>query len=216
MKLKVILIAYIILTVYGSCKNPTENKTATISKQDSNTYVKLANRLKDDYKHASDTVNNEFYKQKFLSDFPATFDSFYHLYGYSDSLGEMPLYKDYEKHIELFCEEANKSEIGAEKIMRLGIDGRWEADAVGSLQTCIRVFVTNKIDLVIPKFKEFTQSQIHSFWKFYFDGPHPDDKEIKNQYSLILAKVKVADAAMANIIKNEYEDLLKAADIHGK
>jgi hypothetical protein len=215
-KIKIIWVVFLIFTLNESCKNSTENKTITISKQDSRTYTVQANRLKDDYKQVCDTVNNEFYKQKFLSDFPSTFDSFYHLYGYSDTLGEMPLYKDYEKHIELFCEEVNKREIGAEKIIRLGIDGRWEADAVGTLQKCIRVFVNNKIDLIIPKFKELTQSQMHSFWKFYFDGPHPDDKEIKDQYSLILAKVKVLDSAMAKIIVNEYENILKSAEIHGK
>jgi hypothetical protein len=216
-KMKPIVIVLLILTVTHSCKNLTEHNAANVSKQDRTTsFVNLASKLKNDYKQIGDTIDGEFSRQKFLSDFPAAFDSFYHLYGFSDTFGAMPLYKDYEIHIKIFCEEANKNEIGADKIISLGIDAHWEADAVGLLQTCIREFVINKTDLTILKLKQLTQSKIHSFWKFYFDGPHPDDKGVQRQYSLIHAKVKALDSPMAKIMEGEYGSLLKEADVHGK
>ena len=46
------------------------------------------------------------------------------------------------------------------------------------------------------------ESEIRSFWKFFFDGPHPENQQ--EMYNNVLDKLVKVDKAMIPIVKSAY------------
>ena len=183
--------------------------------QSKNTRIRNRNEnqiesLKDAYSKAQGNDSTR-YKKLFFTLFPSNFVSFNSIYGYSDKSGSMPLYSLYEKHISLFC-KLNASQPPKEyfnKLIKLGINGRWDADAVNALQDCILSHVNENSTLTITLLKQFKDIEIRSFWRFLFDGPHPDNKNVKRQFDTLYKAVGLIDKRMAELLQNEYLKLLQ-------
>lgn len=176
------------------------------------------NTLKSYYEKAHGTQDTLKFRRLFFLMFPNNFNSFNSMYGYNDGKGEMPLYNFYEKHISFFCrlvsEQADAE--GYNKLIRLGIGGHWDADPINLLQECIVQHVNRNPSLALMQLKQFNDKEIKSFWKFFYDGPHPSDIQIKKRYNSLYVKMKVLDTAIANLMKNEYERLVKEFETHGQ
>lgn len=189
-----------------SCKGQVND---TQAKNRNNNQIEA---LKDDFNkvQGKDSV---IYAKLFFAAFPTNFISFNSIYGYSDKAGPMPLYSLYEKHIGLFC-KLNSNQPTTEhfsKLIKLGINGHWDADAVNALQDCILTHVNEKPGLTVTLLKHFKDKEIRSFWRFLFDGPHPDDKEVKKQYDVLYKSIGLINKSMANLMQNEYMKLVQSS-----
>jgi len=151
------------------------------------------------------------YMKLFFVTFPANFEVFHSLYGFDDKTGPMPLYGLYVKHIAFFCKlNTTQSETDYfNKLIKLGINGHWDADGVGALQQCILSHINEKPDLTITLLKQFKDSEIRSFWRFLFDGPHPEDKGKKTQFDTLHKNIELIDKRMADFMQIEYLRLIK-------
>jgi hypothetical protein len=201
------VLAFMVLFIHVvSCKGQV---TKTQAKNKKNNHIEA---LKGDFNKAQgkDSVR---YAKMFFDAFPTDFVSFNSIYGYSDKAGPMPLYSLYEKHIGLFC-KINSNQPTTEhfsKLIKLGINGHWDADAVNALQDCILSHVNETPGLTVTLLKRFKEKEIRSFWRFLFDGPHPDDKEVKKQYDVLYKSIGLIDKSTANLMQNEYMKLVKGS-----
>lgn len=213
-----LIIGFIILFCIFSCKERRNQSAQKEIVMDTLVTRDSTETLKAYYEKAHGTQDTLKFKRLFFSFFPNNFNSFNLIYGYDDEKGEMPLYDFYEKHINFFCrlisEQANAASYN--KLIRLGIGGHWDADAVNLLQECIVQNINKNPSLALRELKQFNDMEIKSFWRFVYDGPHPGDIEIKKRYNSLYEKIKVSDTTIANLMKNEYEKLIKEFETHGQ
>lgn len=219
MKSYKIIIGFIILVsgIY-SCKEQNNKNIQKAIVMDTIIKSNNVDSLKAYYDKCHGTTDTLKFKRLFFSSFPNNFNSFDSTYGYDDKKGEMPLYNLYEKHINFFCRlvsEQSESE-RYNKLIRIGIGGHWDADAVNLLQECIVYHINKNPSLALTQLKKFNDKEIKSFWKFFYDGPHPSDTQIKKRYSNLYEKIKVLDTSIASLMKNEYERLVKESEMHGQ
>ena len=214
---KIITGFVILLSCIYSCKEQSNQHAQKATLIDSLITSDSIETLKAYYEKAHGTGDTLKFKQLFFASFPNNFNSFNSLYGYNDEK-EMPLYSYYYNHINFFCklvsEQADAE--GYKKLIRLGVGGHWDADAVNLLQDCIEHYVNENPSLALSQLKKFNDKEIKSIWKFFYDGPHPSDTQIEKRYSDLYEKIKVLDLIMADIMKNEYERLVKESEMHGQ
>jgi hypothetical protein len=113
----------------------------------------------------------------FVRAFPNAFETFSELYGYDDTKGGRNLYSKYETHIPYFfdCSEVSDSE-KLRIVVGVGIDGRWDADAIGLFQDLSFKFISKHPKETEEILNSLVEDQASSYWYFLFDGPHPNDK----------------------------------------
>ncbi|MDP4206499.1 MAG: hypothetical protein Q8859_10960 [Bacteroidota bacterium] len=160
--------------------------------------------------HGKDSIE---YQKLFFAAFPSDFSTFNSIYGYSDKKGPMPLYDTYEENISFLCklDAIYSTKEYYNKLIILGINGQWDADAVEYLQECILSHINENPDLTIALLKQHNTKEIRSFLRFLFDGPHPDNKYVKRDYNVLYKKIKLMDPLMANLLREEYLKLVKNA-----
>jgi hypothetical protein len=109
----------------------------------------------------------------FFNEFPNSFKELSDLYGYPNDKPAV-LYKEYVQHIGLFNKLSivNKTSY-YNKIIKIAIGGRWDADAIGDFQQGLNNRVENNPELTVSILKTLDDNTVKSFWYFYFDGPHP-------------------------------------------
>jgi hypothetical protein len=124
--------------------------------------------------------------KEFFNAFPNTFQDLNRLYGYDDEKGERSLYSKYEEHISYFfnCSEVpNREKIN--KVIRIGIDGKWDADAISMFQESSFKLVKDHPNEAKGALDSLPGDKSSSFWFFLFDGPHPNDKENVKKVDLL-------------------------------
>ena len=97
------------------------------------------------------------------------------------------MYSKYELHIPYFFECPDVAT--REKMIRvvdIGIDGKWDADAVGLFQESAFSLVKNNPNDATEILDKLSNDKASSFWFFLFDGPHPNDKENINKVDVII------------------------------
>jgi hypothetical protein len=207
-KNKDVLTVVVLFFIFLNSVESQNNKIETKNKRDNQIEV-----LKEYYDeaHGKDSIK---YTKLFFVSFPANFASFNSIYGYDDKKGPMPLYNLYEKHIAFFCTlNCTQSKTAYfNKLIRLGINGHWDADGVNALQDCILSHINLKPKLTSTLLKQFKDLEIRSFWRFIFDGLHPDDKDVKKQYDALYKNVGLIDKKMANLMKEEYLKLVQISN----
>lgn len=168
---KVILI--IISLLVFSCKNHQKMDSEKISQE----VVSQEDSVVETKNDCAYLINN----------FPSNFEEFNRTYGFDDSTGEGELYSKYEEHISEFfnCSEVTNS-IKFRKAIKIGINGRWDADAVGLFQHKLIELIKNHPEEALVSLDEISENEASSFWHFLFDGPHPGDKEIVNNYNTLI------------------------------
>ena len=120
--------------------------------------------------------------KEFINTFPNTFQDFNQLYGYEDGKGGRILFSKYPDHVSYFFDCSgvpNREKLN--KVIRIGIGGKWEADTIETFQESSFKLVKAYPNEAKEILDSLPDDKASSFWFFLFDGPHPNDKEnVKN------------------------------------
>jgi len=166
--------------------------------------ITKADKLRDLYAKIMTEPDNDNAKQAFFNVFPATFKEFVNLYGYENDSPCILYYKAEGHVLGLFNNIKSVNDtLYYNKIIDIAIGGRWDADAVSYLQQGIRQHVLKNIDLTVYLLGRRSSKQMHSFWYFYFDGPHPE-----RQVPAGLKKIRTLNKNMYAIILQEHQHVL--------
>lgn len=155
---------------------------------------------------------NQFVKEKdslsevfFIKMFPDNFKEFKAIYGYEENQGETvygDLYDNYEQIID-YQPKYISSEEYIKKLMDISMGGVWQSDNVAHIQNKVNSLFYKNSRLFTEILTKKDESEIRSFWKFFFDGPHPENQ--KNLYNDVLNKLEKIDESMIPIVKSAYE-----------
>lgn len=154
------------------------------------------------------------YEKLFFASFPNNFKNFSLLYGFK--VKPMPLYEAGFKHLSLL--DSMKSIPDKEyysKYINLAIGGAWQADNISDFQSILYNKVYSNPDLTTSILEKYSKTEIKSFWHFLFDGPHPEDKQVKKSFDKLYEKIFTLNKEMAVSMKDEYVKLIKSSDGHG-
>ena len=153
--------------------------------------------------------------KEFVSAFPNSFEDFNHLYGYDDETGARRLYSKSE-HIPYFfdCPDvADRDRIG--KVIRIGINGTWDADSIGSFQEAAYELIKGHSTEAKGILDNLPEENAASFWYFLFDGPHPNDKRNVRKFELLLLNLG-KDSKQSKLLKEQFQKLSASDDGHGR
>lgn len=199
----VILLFISALVVFCSCNvqraeivNPTPVTSATPQSPEQQKAIRMTELF-----DRSDCRN-------FFLEFPATFVGFSALYGFDDEKGEAPLYGKSEAHVSFFfdCPEVSKKE-RIKKTIGIGLEGKWDADAVGLFQDLATELIFANPDDFKSELESLNESQASSFWYFILDGPEPHDPEVLKNYDRL--RYLFADRPkIVKLIKKERERIV--------
>jgi len=226
---KTILILITLISLFACVENKNEKQKGNINNttkyineigvKQKITIGKRIERLKDIfYKHKN---TNDKKKQNQLIDsffcfFPDNFPLFVEIYGYkeisTDSTLYGQLYNDSYSHIKLFFKSNDVIEdsLFIKKIIDISINGFWESDAVAIFKSEIVDLISKNNKSFYSVLKNYKVKDIKSFWKFYFNEPHPDNLDLNKIY-----KFRQIDQKMFDIIDTSYKQALKDAHISG-
>lgn len=142
----------------------------------------------------------------FFEYFPKDFESFNSTYGYVDGIGEMPLYDEYEHHINFFCQLDTiiSDSIFYDKLVRIAFNSTWEADAINLYQDCLYDHCVKNPELIVSVLNHYSKKLIKSFCKFLFDGPHPSDVDVQRKFNKLYFDFGKIDSSISGILKEEY------------
>lgn len=145
--------------------------------------------------------------KEFFNAFPNNFQEFNQLYGYEDEKGERILYSKYSEHISYFfnCSEKSKRE-KLTKSIEIGIDGKWEADAIGAFQDSTFDLVKDNINEAKELLDNLPNEKASSFWYFLLDGAHPTDKEKIKRVDL-LNKLLDKESNQSKLLTEQFQKL---------
>lgn len=216
MKIKLFLLIFLILIIKIQLYSQNYNNNNT--KVDTLKIKNISKKLKESYILPSEVyeVYGTYEKVQFFEVFPDSFELFEQIYGYRppiDTLNtlyyENTLYFESYNHLKLFCELRNviNKEDYYKKIIKLGIGGYWDADAINYLQHCIYKCINENLPLTIKTLKSFTDDEIESFWYFIYDGP----LRTKN-LPVNIEDIKIIDEHIADLAKKALEKAKKNND----
>jgi hypothetical protein len=146
--------------------------------------------------------------KEFINTFPSSFELLDQLYGYDDGRGGRRLYSKYEEHISYFsnCSEV-PNRVKLDKVINIGLGGRWEADASGLLQEVALKLVKDDPNTAKEILNALPDDKASSFWFYLFDGPHPGHpqkvKDIRLLRDLLGKKSK-----QSKLLLEQYKELL--------
>lgn len=160
------------------------------------------------------------FEKTFFNIFPNSFNEFHSIYGV-DNLpgGEMffrPLSTCCDEHVTLFHNLKSIDSLSYfKKYIDISIGGRWDADHVGAFQEGLHEKIQNNTEQFVILLKKYKKRDVAAFWRFCFDGAHPESKTNRDLFKQIYDKVKKSDLQMAALMKAEFEELVKSSDCHG-
>jgi len=144
----------------------------------------------------------------FFENFPNTFAELEAIYGYSEEA--MPLYYVAKEHIDYLFDSRKNIDVHmfAKKICNVGINGKWNADAVSYFQDHISVLLhlSPITEYAVEILNSKTDKEIESFWRFMFDGPVPR----KEYFAELYPAFHKTDKKQACIIKKEFRKTQKS------
>ncbi len=167
--------------------------------QDSARYLKH-------YFNQFEKTNDSLSEVLFFKMFPDNFENFKKLYGYDDTHNEnefkgSPLYSSYN-HIHNYVPLNISEKDYLKKIISIGVNGHWQSDNVGVVQHSLQKFYRSDSQLFFSLLNKKNKLEIASFWVFFFDGPHPENKQ--ELYNKVLNNLKEVDESMIPIVKKSY------------
>lgn len=168
-------LAYDNLTSDSSKKTDIFNKSIVvkISEIDSN-FVKTYNLLQNN-------IENIFFERLYFEQFPNSFKELNNLFGYNDSFKGKEdlttfgvLYTDSYQYIDAFFSLKDISKvIFINKLIDICKDGIWKADGIDYFKNKTISFIHSNKEIFFRTLSVRNESDIHGFWKFYFDEIHP-------------------------------------------
>jgi hypothetical protein len=153
--------------------------------------------------------------KEFFNAFPNTFEKFNQLYGYDDQTGARRLYSKSE-HIPYFfsCSEVSNRE-RLEKVIGIGINGKWDADSIGWFNDLAYDLVKDHPKEAKEILDNLSHEKAASFWYFLFDSPHPTDKQNVRNFEL-MQFVLGKDSKQSKLLAEQFQKLRDSDDGHGR
>jgi len=146
--------------------------------------------------------------KQFTDALPNNFHEFDELYGYDDEKGERRLYSKYQEHLSFFSECPQLSDREKlNKVVNIGINGKWEADATSVLQDLALNLIKRDPNSTKEILDNLSDAEASSFWFFLFDGPHPTDKQNLEKFQL-LRKLLGEKSQQSKLLSEQFERLL--------
>ncbi len=197
MKIKVVLI--FILCHYCWVGAAQVNTKSMISSSDA---LNLA------HKYALISSDSASFRKLFFKLFPDNFESFNQLYGYKDSSEIKPLYNNYFKHISFLYAQKSiiPDTIFYMKIIRIGVDAKWDADAINLFQDLLFESIHANPTLTLFVLNQFNKKQIKNFCRYILDGANLSDQMVHKKY-LVLLDDFADDKHIAHILHEQFYEL---------
>ncbi|HKK83682.1 MAG TPA: hypothetical protein VJ958_05580 [Atribacterota bacterium] len=121
-------------------------------------------------------------KKMFFNEFPDSFSELKEIYGYDeekDTLILGYLYDSSFQHIYKLFRELDtviEKKDYYKKLIFISKDGYWQSDGVAIFQRVLQDKIKENLKLTCSLLSPMSDSEIISFWYFYFDGPSPVEK----------------------------------------
>ena len=191
------------LFIIASCGSVEVERTSTA--QIVNTSEVREDTLEGKAKKLTELYDNK-NCQKFFDSFPNNFEEFYQLYGFDEEKGANILFSETE-HITYFfdCSEVSDQE-KLKKVIKIGINGKWEADTIWMFQEASFKLIKNYPDETKENLDNLTDEKAASFWYFLFDGPHPTDKESVKKFDMLKDRLG-KDSKQAKLLSEQFQKL---------
>lgn len=156
---------------------------------------------------SKDTNSLKVYKTAFLKLFPHSFSLFNSIYGYDDENGARLLYYEAENHTDLFFNlESINQDAFIKKVIDISLNGHWEADAINYFRMKMKESLLENPELYYVILNSYSESEILSFWHFFYDGPHP--KNYENIYKELYSRGFKLNKDISKLMQKAYSKLL--------
>lgn len=209
--MKLLVLTMITANLLFSCQSKSNSKLKAFITVENDDSILNVYYLKATTSYGVEKSENE---RLFFDNFPNTFGKFNQLYGFIDTA--MPLYSLGEEHLALL--ESLRSIPSNEyysKYISIAIRGNWQADNISYFQSSLYNKINSNPKLIISLLENYSKADIKSFWHFLFDGPHPEDKQVKESFEKLYEKINSLNKEMAETMKDEYAKSIKSSDGHG-
>lgn len=145
----------------------------------------------------------------FFSLFPNTYRELVNFYGFDDIEGKMPLYDQYEDHINFLFNYKEKidTSVFAKKVCEIAKDGYWDADAVALFQSNLSKMIIGETNVILEVLGTMNSEEVKGFWHFVFDGSSKNDIQNKEQFDKIYNKVILINPLQGELLKVEFDKM---------
>jgi len=156
--------------------------------------------------HGQDSAK---YQKLFFTAFPDNFTDLNGVYGFNSNINDTayhgaPLY-DGQEHIFFLFELTTIPEKDFyQKILNIAIGGHWDADAVNYFQHGLDNKVLQNPKLTIDLLKVKSDSEIKSFFFFFFHGIHPRYENIPGE----LHTMKIYDSRIYKLLEQGFKEAI--------
>ncbi|MGY6562372.1 MAG: hypothetical protein ACXITV_09715 [Luteibaculaceae bacterium] len=172
---------------------------------------------------SSDMDKKQEYLTLFFESFPNNFPTFFKIYGdrydsYNDSIEYDVLLLAQEYTLSTLLPELKQAiheQDYYKKMITVGVGGFWQADNVSALQNHLQDILPENVPLSVKVLEDKSEEEIKSFWRFVYDGPHPDHPILKELYDTLYPKISQVNPKVAELMKQAYEELSAEDDGHG-
>lgn len=207
---------------YSPTPKATNQVTSHITSLSNDSIPEQVELLKLYYSKINDSLMSE-YEQQYFEVFPGSFKSFNNILGDSASgpiythfeFKPGPLYYEAYSYIETFFNLDIEKSKHYTKMIKISLDGHWDADAVGIFQRLLTEEVDNNLSDFIPLLAEYTDEEVKSFWHFFYDGPHPDHPLVEERYESMLKRLLEKNRRVAKLMEIAYSELLAEGGCSG-
>ena len=128
--------------------------------------------------------NSKINQEAYFNVFPNSFEGFIDAFGYENDV-PAPLYDGHEYVLKFYDLPSVDEVLFMEKCVNISIGGEWEADAVNYFQHELHPLVLKNVDLNYQTLKGKADSEIESFYYFFFHSIHPVFKEIPEEFKIL-------------------------------
>lgn len=150
----------------------------------------------------------------FFRSLPNSFEEYLYFYSkphlYKGSKYWLSL--DYHFKYLLNLYRIDKSQV-LNKIFELSKDGYWDSDYASSLQKILQLEYAYNTSIGVKILNKKPINEVLSFWRFYFDGPHPENYQ--KDFEELYKRYYEESPRIADLMKQSYEQLLSEHDGHG-
>ena len=150
------------------------------------------------------------YQQDFFNVFPDNFQLFNALYGWNhDEEKPQMMYDLYVQHITLFCnlQKIISTEDYYHKVIKLVLNGHWDADAVSMLQRCVQDFVSSNTQSFINILSQYSEEDVIKFWFFFYDTLYFDHPLVLKFYADVSAKIEKINYQMFQLMEKVWIEM---------
>jgi hypothetical protein len=142
-----------------------------------------ANKLKNAFLNlkAENSLTNQ---TNYFELFPNSFQEFEDTFGFENGI-PAPLYDGHEYIPQFFALDKIDETARMKKCISISIGGEWDADAVNYFQHELHDYILNNVDLNYQILRNRSNSDIESFFDFFFQSIHPVFKSIPKEFKYL-------------------------------